>query len=225
MVPRYARPAMTAIWEPEARYSIWFEIEAHATDRLGELGVVPKSAGKALWDWWATEPAIDVAETTAVVATPALTTRVSAQSAAPGSTITDSVVVSGSGSLRLVVSAELYGPFETRAEIRCDGTPAWRGTLEAEGDGTYRTAPFRVESPGYYTYREAIVAGPANEAVATECGEEAETTLARARPVVSTVASSESRASRPAAAPRISPTATARLRAVTASGRIAQSWS
>ena len=60
MVPRYARPAMTAIWEPEARYRIWFEIEAHATDKLGELGVVPKSAGKALWDWWATNPVIDV---------------------------------------------------------------------------------------------------------------------------------------------------------------------
>ena len=60
MVPRYARPAMTAIWEPEARYRIWFEIEAHATEKLGELGVVPKSAAKALWDWWATDPKIDV---------------------------------------------------------------------------------------------------------------------------------------------------------------------
>ena len=60
MVPRYARPAMTAIWEPEAKYRIWFEIEAHATEKLGELGVVPKSAAKALWDWWATNPKIDV---------------------------------------------------------------------------------------------------------------------------------------------------------------------
>ncbi|HWU02960.1 MAG TPA: lyase family protein, partial [Novosphingobium sp.] len=61
MVPRYARPAMTAIWEPEARYKIWFEIEAHATQKLGELGVVPMSGPKALWDWWATNPGIDVA--------------------------------------------------------------------------------------------------------------------------------------------------------------------
>jgi adenylosuccinate lyase len=68
MVPRYARPAMTAIWEPEARYRIWFEIEAHATDKLGDLGVVPKSAGKALWDWWATNPAIDVAAIDAIEA-------------------------------------------------------------------------------------------------------------------------------------------------------------
>ncbi len=60
MVPRYARPAMSAIWEPEARYRIWFEIEAHATEKLGELGVVPESAAKALWDWWKTDPEIDV---------------------------------------------------------------------------------------------------------------------------------------------------------------------
>ena len=60
MVPRYSRPAMAAIWEPEARLAIWFEIEAHATDKLGQLGVVPASAGKALWDWWATKPKIDV---------------------------------------------------------------------------------------------------------------------------------------------------------------------
>ena len=44
MVPRYARPAMTALWEPEAKYRIWFEIEAHATQKLGEMGVVPASA-------------------------------------------------------------------------------------------------------------------------------------------------------------------------------------
>ena len=60
MVPRYARPQMSALWEPEAKYRIWFEIEAHATQKLGELGVVPESAGKALWDWWATNPTIDV---------------------------------------------------------------------------------------------------------------------------------------------------------------------
>jgi len=68
MVPRYARPQMTAIWEAEARFRIWFEIEAHATDALADLGVVPKSAAKALWDWWATNPAIDVAAIDAIEA-------------------------------------------------------------------------------------------------------------------------------------------------------------
>ena len=68
MIPRYSRPAMTAIWESEARYGVWFEIEAHATDKLGELGVVPASAGQALWAWWATNPKIDVAAVDALEA-------------------------------------------------------------------------------------------------------------------------------------------------------------
>ena len=50
MIPRYSRPAMTAIWAPENRFRIWFEIEAHATDALAELGVVPKEAAKAIWE-------------------------------------------------------------------------------------------------------------------------------------------------------------------------------
>lgn len=68
MVPRYARPEMTAIWAAENRFRIWFEIEAHATDALAELGVVPRDAAKALWDWWATEPVIDVAAIDAIEA-------------------------------------------------------------------------------------------------------------------------------------------------------------
>ncbi|MBW6523063.1 adenylosuccinate lyase [Sphingomonas sp. RHCKR47] len=68
MIPRYSRPEMTALWAPEARYRIWFEIEAHATDALAELGVVPKSAAEALWRWWATDPVIDVAAIDAIEA-------------------------------------------------------------------------------------------------------------------------------------------------------------
>ena len=68
MVPRYSRPDMTAIWTPEARFRIWFEIEAHATDALAELGVVPKEAAAALWAWWNTNPVIDVAAIDAIEA-------------------------------------------------------------------------------------------------------------------------------------------------------------
>lgn len=50
MVPRYSRPDIVAIWTPEARFKIWFEIEAHATDALAELGVVPKDAAAAIWE-------------------------------------------------------------------------------------------------------------------------------------------------------------------------------
>ncbi|AEH62462.1 adenylosuccinate lyase [Zymomonas mobilis] len=50
MIPRYSRPEMVKIWEPESRFRIWLEIEAHATDALSELGVVPKEAAKAIWE-------------------------------------------------------------------------------------------------------------------------------------------------------------------------------
>jgi adenylosuccinate lyase len=50
MIPRYSRPAMTAIWSPETKFRIWFEIEAHATDKLAELGVVPQEAAARIWE-------------------------------------------------------------------------------------------------------------------------------------------------------------------------------
>jgi adenylosuccinate lyase len=50
MIPRYSRPEMTAIWSPETKFRIWFEIEAHAADALAELGVIPKSAAKTIWE-------------------------------------------------------------------------------------------------------------------------------------------------------------------------------
>jgi adenylosuccinate lyase len=49
MIPRYSRPAMAAIWAPENRFRIWFEIEAHACDAQAELGVIPKAAAEAVW--------------------------------------------------------------------------------------------------------------------------------------------------------------------------------
>jgi adenylosuccinate lyase len=50
MIPRYSRPAMVAIWAPENRFRIWFEIEAHACDAQAKLGVIPHSAAKAVWE-------------------------------------------------------------------------------------------------------------------------------------------------------------------------------
>ncbi|HTU12367.1 MAG TPA: adenylosuccinate lyase [Allosphingosinicella sp.] len=68
MIPRYARPAMTALWEPETRFRIWFEIEAHALDAMAELGTVPRDAAEKVWAWWKTDPAIDVAAIDAIEA-------------------------------------------------------------------------------------------------------------------------------------------------------------
>ena len=49
MIPRYSRPQMSSIWAPEARFRIWFEIEAHALDAMADLGIVPKEAAEAVW--------------------------------------------------------------------------------------------------------------------------------------------------------------------------------
>ena len=50
MIPRYSRPEMAAIWSPETRFRIWFEIEAHAADAMAELGKIPKEAAQKIWD-------------------------------------------------------------------------------------------------------------------------------------------------------------------------------
>ncbi|WP_306031077.1 adenylosuccinate lyase [Stappia sp. MMSF_3263] len=50
MIPRYSRPEMVAIWSPETKFRIWFEIEAHACDALAEIGVIPKEAAKTIWE-------------------------------------------------------------------------------------------------------------------------------------------------------------------------------
>ncbi len=50
MIPRYSRPAMVAIWAPQTKFKIWFEIEAHACDALAELGVIPRASAAAIWE-------------------------------------------------------------------------------------------------------------------------------------------------------------------------------
>ncbi|MEN9856509.1 MAG: hypothetical protein RLZZ157_1635 [Pseudomonadota bacterium] len=67
MIPRYARPEMIAIWEPQTRFRIWFEIEAHAADALADLGVIPKSAAATIWEK-ARDAEFDVARIDAIEA-------------------------------------------------------------------------------------------------------------------------------------------------------------
>jgi len=59
MIPRYSRPEMVAIWSPETKFRIWFEIEAHACDAQAALGVIPKASAEAVWR--AKDVAFDVA--------------------------------------------------------------------------------------------------------------------------------------------------------------------
>ncbi len=57
MIPRYSRPQMTAIWSPESKFQIWFEIEAHACDAQAKLGVIPEAAAREVWEKGAFEVA------------------------------------------------------------------------------------------------------------------------------------------------------------------------
>jgi adenylosuccinate lyase len=50
MIPRYSRPEMVAIWAPQTRFKIWFEIEAYACDAMAEIGMIPESAARAIWE-------------------------------------------------------------------------------------------------------------------------------------------------------------------------------
>ncbi len=59
MIPRYSRPEMVAIWSPETKFRIWFEIEAHACDAQAALGVIPRANAAAVWK--AKDVAFDVA--------------------------------------------------------------------------------------------------------------------------------------------------------------------
>ncbi len=49
MIPRYTRPELAAIWDPQTRYRLWFEIEAHAADAMAEFGFIPKEAAEKIW--------------------------------------------------------------------------------------------------------------------------------------------------------------------------------
>ncbi|UWQ13492.1 adenylosuccinate lyase [Aliiroseovarius sp. M344] len=49
MIPRYSRPEMVAIWSPETKFKIWYEIEAHACDAMADLGVIPRENAEAVW--------------------------------------------------------------------------------------------------------------------------------------------------------------------------------
>jgi hypothetical protein len=133
----------------------------------------------------------EVAETTVVVATPEVRTQISDQTTRPGARITDKVIVTGLGALAVTVKVALFGPFVSRGAISCTGKPYWRGTFSARGDGTYTTPPVTLHRVGYYTYRETIARSLANNAEVTECGDVAETTLATAQPVVTTIVSND----------------------------------
>ena len=126
-----------------------------------------------------------------VKAAPAVVTQVSAQSAAPGSAITDTVKVSGLAGQTVTVQAALYGPYPAPDKITCTDAPVWTGSFVADHDGDYVTAPVTLAVPGYYTYRESIADSPTVTGVQTACGDAAETTVVPGAPAITTAVSAQ----------------------------------
>ena len=129
-----------------------------------------------------------------VKAAPAVVTQISAQSAAPGTAITDTVKVSGLAGQTVTVQAALYGPYPAPDKITCADAPVWTGSFVADHDGDYVTAPVTLTVPGYYTYRESIAESPTVTGVQTACAEAAETTVVRGAPAITTQVSAQTTA-------------------------------
>jgi Sortase domain len=119
----------------------------------------------------------ETAETTLVSARPTVTTLVSADVVRPGSGLSDHIRVSGLGQTEAAVQVALYGPFESRAAIRCTGKPYSQTVVTAHGDGDFRSPPVRIVQAGFYAFHETLVGRPNVAGNSTVCGDTAETSL------------------------------------------------
>lgn len=133
-----------------------------------------------------TSPCAPAPESFEVTTAPTVATQASSASVTPGSSLTDTVDVSGLQGQSATVSAALYGPFSSATAITCTGTPVWSGSLPVTGDGTYHTAATKLSTPGYYVYHESIAAQGFVQAAATPCADSAETTVVTGRPAITT---------------------------------------
>jgi len=119
----------------------------------------------------------DAAETTLAQAQPVVGTIVSNEVVRPGSPIFDRIRVSGLAKTPVPIDVELFGPFATRAAIRCIATPFWSGQVTAAGDGEVRSPSVKLTQAGFYAYHEHIAGSPVVAEVTTDCAQVAETSL------------------------------------------------
>ena len=120
----------------------------------------------------------EAAETTLALGRPAVSTVVSDDVVREGTAIFDRIRVTGLGKTPVPIDVELFGPFASRSAIRCTGTPYWKGTVEASGDGTVRSPNVTLGKVGLYTYRERIAGSSVVAKAQTPCAEVEETSLA-----------------------------------------------
>ena len=126
-----------------------------------------------------TAPCAEVAETTIASAAPRVSTIASAEVVLPGSPLSDRIRVGGLGESPAAIDVELFGPFASRAAVRCAGRPFWRGRVYATGDGELRSPAVRAARVGFYTFRETVAGTPLVAETTTECPLGIETALVR----------------------------------------------
>lgn len=118
-------------------------------------------------------------ETTVVHAHPALATRASAQLVRPGARLSDRIQVSGLGRTTAAVEVELFGPFASRASIRCVYRQLrWHGRVAVPGNGDVSSPAVPVARAGFYAYRERLLGTPLVAGTTTACPSASETALA-----------------------------------------------
>jgi hypothetical protein len=156
-----------------------------------------------------TAPCADVAETTIATAQPNAVTVASSEVVLPGGALFDRIRVSGLGASHAAIDVNLYGPFASRAAVKCAGAPFWHGRVYAAGDGVVKTPSVRIKRVGFYTFREQVAQTPLIAGTTTECPLDVETALVR--PEIITGRGDVTRPVRVAAAGAATPT---RLRLV-----------
>lgn len=124
-------------------------------------------------------PCAEASETALVSAEPEVTTIASSDVVKPGQQIFDRVRVKGLGDSEATVELELFGPFASKAAIRCDVTPFWKGSFTVRGDGETRSPAVTIAKAGFYTYREKLVGTGLVKSTEGVCGEVSETALGR----------------------------------------------
>jgi hypothetical protein len=120
---------------------------------------------------------ISAATSVTVRATPTLATASSTRVARGGSRIFDRIRVTGLGTTAATIEAELFGPFASRAAIRCAGRPSWTGSVIANGDGAIRLQAPRLARPGFYTHRVRVRGSRYVDEFTTECARPTQTAL------------------------------------------------
>ena len=91
------------------------------------------------------------------------------RSVSPGAQISDTLKVSGLGQTPATSTSTLYGPYASRADIDCAGTPYWKGKVAVTGDGTFSTPKATVRRVGFYVFRERIAGSETVTATQGEC--------------------------------------------------------